>query len=125
MSRYRSWQPQATSSSRAHRLTPRWRGALVSSCGACTRANFRQRRARGTAGPWATANLNDTTKRQALAKQYIDGAVLYGMDGLNLDVEYDGSVRSKAWYQEHARLLTLFTCELRAMIHSLSYVPDR
>ena len=77
-----------------------------------------------TVGPWATANLNDTAKRQALAKQYIDGAVLYGMDGLNLDVEYDGSVRSKAWYQEHARLLTLFTCELRAMIHSLSYVPD-
>ena len=56
---------------------------------------------------------------------YIDGAVLYGMDGLNLDVEYDGSMRSEAWYQEHARLLTLFTCELRAMIHSLSYVPDR
>ena len=77
-----------------------------------------------TVGPWTADTLNDTAKRRALAKQYIDGAVLYGMDGLNLDVEYDGSIRSKAWYQEHARLLTLFTCDLRAMIHNLSYVPN-
>ena len=77
-----------------------------------------------TQGPWTAENLNDTAKRRALAKQYIDSAVLYGMDGLNLDVEYDGSVRSTQWYQEHARLLTLFTCELRAMIHNFSYVPS-
>jgi hypothetical protein len=72
-----------------------------------------------TVGPWTVANLNTSTKRKALAKQYIDSAVLYGLDGLDLDVEYDGTLRNASWYAERAKLLTLFTCEMRFEVATL------
>lgn len=77
-----------------------------------------------TAGPWTAANIGNPAKRASLIKQYIDSAVLYGLDGLSLDVEYDGSKRSAAWYAQHSELLTTFACELKQTIKNLSYVPD-
>eukprot|EP01050_Picozoa_sp_SAG11_P018699 SAG11_NODE_2869_length_2884_cov_1.716338_1_plen_189_part_00 len=74
--------------------------------------------------PWDTATIRDSSKRAALVQQYIDSAVLYGMDGLSLDVEFDGSVQNKAWYTEHRQLLTTFACELRQRIKNLTYVPS-
>ena len=73
--------------------------------------------------PWTLANLNSSASRLALARQYVDSAVLNGMDGLSLDVEYDGSVQPAGWYRERAQLLALFVCELRNLTRTLSYVP--
>jgi hypothetical protein len=80
-----------------------------------------------TAAPWTADTIGDSTKRAALIKQYIDSAVINGLDGLSLDVEYDGSKRSAAWYAQHSRLLTIFACELQQTIKNLSkvgYLPD-
>ncbi len=95
----------------------------------CTAHSHGVRVLLGTGGqwsvaPWTASNLKSEANRKALAKQYIDGAVLYGLDGLNLDVEYDGSIRNGSWYAERADLLALFTCEMRELAKTLSYVPD-
>ena len=60
--------------------------------------------------PWDSATIGNGTKRAALVKQYIDSAVLWGLDGLSLDVEYDGSVRNATWYGLHRQLLSTFAC---------------
>ena len=51
--------------------------------------------------------MANATRRKAQAVQYAQSATLWGVDGLSLDVEYDGQT---GWDRD---LLTAFTCDLR------------
>lgn len=74
--------------------------------------------------PWTAAIIANSTRRAALIMQYINRSVLAGMDGLSLDVEFDGSAHNRSWYSLRKQLLTTFACELRQTLRALSFVPD-